>query len=211
MFDGNCCNHSTVVPSAYPVTTAGPKALAGLMQFELMGPVIHMLKVMPRAIAKGASLPQPLHTHTFGHNSTDMHCTSAVDCSLARHMSKLVCNCTARSARLALWAEPGVTLLGTAHAATSAFECHPYSHSCLAPKTTRQCLLGSIREVQLKRCKYMPSQEPGPYFLLFTSPMITHMKKKDAIPSPKKACSNSAICVCVLLDAVDRHQEHMCL
>ena len=52
---------------AYPVTTAGPKALAGLMQFELMGPVIHMLKVMPRAIAKGPSFPQPLqaHTHTY--------------------------------------------------------------------------------------------------------------------------------------------------
>ena len=49
---------------AYPVTTAGPKALAGLMQLELMGPVIHMLKVMPRAIAKGPSFPQPLHTHT---------------------------------------------------------------------------------------------------------------------------------------------------
>ena len=56
---------TTVVASAYPVTTAGPKALAGLMQFELMGPVIHMLKVMPRAIAKGASLPQPLHTHLW--------------------------------------------------------------------------------------------------------------------------------------------------
>ena len=40
---------------------AGPRALAGLMQFELMGPVIHMLKVMPRAIAKGPNWPQPLH------------------------------------------------------------------------------------------------------------------------------------------------------
>ena len=49
---------------AYPVTTAGPRALAGLMQFELMGPVIHMLKVMPRAMAKGPSFPQPLHTQT---------------------------------------------------------------------------------------------------------------------------------------------------
>ena len=38
----------------------------------------------------------------------------------------------------------------------------------------------------------------GPYFLLFTSPMITHMKKKAAIPSPKNACSNDAIC-CLLL------------
>ena len=45
---------------AYPVTTAGPRALAGLMQLELIGPVIHMLKVMPRAIAKGPNCPQPL-------------------------------------------------------------------------------------------------------------------------------------------------------
>lgn len=49
---------------AYPVTTAGPKALAGLMQLELMGPVIHMLKVMPRAIANGPNLPQPLQART---------------------------------------------------------------------------------------------------------------------------------------------------
>lgn len=54
----------SVVAAAYPVTTAGPKALAGLMQFELTGPVIHMLKVMPRAIAKGPNLPQPLQAHT---------------------------------------------------------------------------------------------------------------------------------------------------
>lgn len=51
------CEH---VCEAYPVTTAGPKALAGLMQFELMGPVIHMLKVIPRAIANGPNWPQPL-------------------------------------------------------------------------------------------------------------------------------------------------------
>ncbi len=50
------------VCEAYPVTTAGPKALAGLMQFELMGPVIHMLKVIPRAIANGPNCPQPLQT-----------------------------------------------------------------------------------------------------------------------------------------------------
>ena len=50
------------VCEAYPVTIAGPKALAGLMQFELMGPVIHMLKVIPRAIANGPNCPQPLQT-----------------------------------------------------------------------------------------------------------------------------------------------------
>ena len=32
------------------------------MQFELMGPVIHMLKVIPRAIANGPNCPQPLQT-----------------------------------------------------------------------------------------------------------------------------------------------------
>ena len=34
------------------------------MQLELMGPVIHILKVMPRAIANGPNCPQPLHAHT---------------------------------------------------------------------------------------------------------------------------------------------------
>ena len=42
------------------------------MQLELMGPVIHMLKVMPRAIAKGPSFPQPLHMqqHTLSRSSS---------------------------------------------------------------------------------------------------------------------------------------------
>lgn len=53
--------------AAYPVTTAGPKALAGLMQLELMGPVIHMLNVMPRAIANGPNWPQPLYVKAHQH------------------------------------------------------------------------------------------------------------------------------------------------
>lgn len=36
------------------------------------------------------------------------------------------------------------------------------------------------------------------YFLLFTSPMMTQMKRKDAIASPKKACSGNTVkqCMC---------------
>lgn len=41
--------------------------------------------------------------------------------------------------------------------------------------------------------------------MLFTSPMITQMKKKDAIPSPKNACSSDAMCAISCLFA-DNHQ-----
>ena len=55
--------------NAYPVTTAGPKALAGLIQLELIGPVIHMLKVIPKAIANGPNCPQPLQSQTNSQSS----------------------------------------------------------------------------------------------------------------------------------------------
>ena len=35
------------------------------MQLELMGPVIHILKVMPRATANGPNLPQPLQARIY--------------------------------------------------------------------------------------------------------------------------------------------------
>lgn len=35
------------------------------MQLELIGPVIHMLKVMPRAIANGPNRPQPLQARIY--------------------------------------------------------------------------------------------------------------------------------------------------
>ncbi|KAA6417963.1 MAG: hypothetical protein FRX49_12045 [Trebouxia sp. A1-2] len=37
---------------AYPVTTAGPRALAGLMHIELTGPKIHMSKQIARGTAR---------------------------------------------------------------------------------------------------------------------------------------------------------------
>ena len=49
---------------AHPLTTAGPRALAGLMHMELTGPSTHMSNAMARATARGPNLPQPLHTST---------------------------------------------------------------------------------------------------------------------------------------------------
>ena len=46
---------------AHPVTTAGPKALAGLMHMLLMGPTSHMSSRMATGTARGPSLgPHPL-------------------------------------------------------------------------------------------------------------------------------------------------------
>lgn len=50
---------------AYPVTTAGPRALAGLMHIELTGPKIHMSKQIARGTARGPSLPQPLQHQSW--------------------------------------------------------------------------------------------------------------------------------------------------
>lgn len=49
---------------AHPLTTAGPRALAGLMHMELTGPSTHMSNAMARATARGPNLPQPLHAST---------------------------------------------------------------------------------------------------------------------------------------------------
>ena len=48
---------------AYPVTTAGPRALAGLMHMELTGPSTHMSRQMARGTAKGPYLPHPLQAN----------------------------------------------------------------------------------------------------------------------------------------------------
>lgn len=42
--------------------------------------------------------------------------------------------------------------------------------------------------------------------------MITHMKKKDAIPSPKNACSNEAMCAvsCLFADTQQVHVTCIC-
>lgn len=58
----------------------------------------------------------------------------------------------------------------------------------------KKVLVAMITECSSKCADISCCAGKGLYFLLFTSPMITHMKKKDAIPSPKNACSNDAMC-----------------
>lgn len=50
---------------SYPVTKAGPSALAGLMHMELTGPRIHMSRQIAKGTAKGPNFPQPLQTGSF--------------------------------------------------------------------------------------------------------------------------------------------------
>ena len=45
------------------MTKATPKARAGLMQAELMGPSSHMSSVIATGTQNGFSLPQPLSQH----------------------------------------------------------------------------------------------------------------------------------------------------
>lgn len=52
------------------MTKATPKARAGLMQAELMGPSSHMSSVMATGTQKGFSLPQPLHRMQVVRTST---------------------------------------------------------------------------------------------------------------------------------------------
>ena len=53
---------------AYPVAKAGPKARAGFMQADEMGPKIHMLVAMIMATARGPSFPHPLQRSAKGTN-----------------------------------------------------------------------------------------------------------------------------------------------
>lgn len=55
---------------SYPVTKAGPSALAGLMHIELTGPRIHMSRQIAKGTAKGPNFPQPLQTGSF----SDIQC-----------------------------------------------------------------------------------------------------------------------------------------
>ena len=68
---------------AHPLTTAGPRALAGLMHMELTGPSTHISNAMARATARGPNLPQPLHTAQVG------HCGSSL--SSTQHVSQAQC------------------------------------------------------------------------------------------------------------------------
>ena len=58
---------------SYPVTKAGPSALAGLMHMELTGPRIHMSRQIAKGTAKGPNFPQPLQTGSF--SDIQLSCT----------------------------------------------------------------------------------------------------------------------------------------
>ena len=62
-----CSCQSERKARAHPVTTAGPKALAGLMHMLLMGPTSHMSSKMATGTARGPSLgPHPLQETVSG-------------------------------------------------------------------------------------------------------------------------------------------------